>query len=98
MFSVIDTIRVKLLIIPSPYPVSGAVLHSHFYTHLICPNKCLPILYSEMSMALSELKTTFAVKFLEKGSTSSYPMIIAKVFEGMFELSNANVKLKLLNN
>ena len=51
-----------------------------------------------MSMTLGELKTTLAVKFLEKRSASGYPMIIAKVFESVFELSNANVKLKVLND
>ena len=97
-FSIIDAIRVELFIFPSPYPVPSAALHPHFYTHLICPNKCLPILHSKMSMALGKLETTFAVKILEKGLTSGYPMIIAKVFEGMFELSNADVKLEVLDN
>ena len=76
----------KFLIILSPYPISGTALHPHFHTHLICPNKCLPILHSEMSMTPSKLETTLAVKFLEKGSTSGYPMIIAKIFESVFEL------------
>ena len=51
-----------------------------------------------MSMTLGELKTTLAVEFLEKGSASGYPMIISKVFESVFELSNANVKLKVLDD
>ena len=51
-----------------------------------------------MSMALSELEAALAVKFLEKGSSSGYPMIIAKVFESVFELGNANVKSKVLND
>jgi hypothetical protein len=51
-----------------------------------------------MSMALSELETALSVEFLEEGSTPGYPMIIAKVPESMFELGNANVKLKVLNN
>jgi hypothetical protein len=51
-----------------------------------------------MSMALSELETTFPVKFLEKGSASGYSMIIAKVIESDFELGDANVKLKGLDN
>ena len=38
------------------------------------------------------------VKFLEKGSILGYPMIITKVFESEFELSNANIKLKILND
>ena len=51
-----------------------------------------------MGMAPSKLEMTLAVKLLEKGSVSSYPMIIAKVFESMFELGNANVKPEVLNN
>ena len=51
-----------------------------------------------MSMTLSELEATFAVKLFQKGSISGYPMIIAKVFECAFELRYANVKLKVLNN
>jgi len=39
-----------------------------------------------------------AVKLLEKELALGYPMIIAKVFESMFELDNANVKLDVLNN
>jgi len=89
---------VKLLIIPSSDPVSGASLHSYFHTHLICPNKYFPILHSEMDMASSKLETTLAVKLLEKGLASDYPMIIAKFFESIFELGNANVKLEILNN
>jgi len=49
-------------------------------------------------MALSKLETALAVNILEKGSMSSYPMIVAKVFESRFELCNANVKLEVLNN
>jgi hypothetical protein len=89
---------VKLLIIPSPYPIPSTALHPYFDAHLICPNIGLPILNSEMSMALGKLETTLAINVLEKGSTSSYPMIIAKVLESTFELCNANVKLKVLNN
>ena len=44
-----------------------------------------------MSMVLSELEMPFALKFLEKGSTSSYPMIIGKVFESKFEYYDADV-------
>src|SRR5580692_7493527 len=86
-FSIINTIRVKLLIVPSPYPVPGAALHPHFDTHLICPNKCLPIFNSEMSMALGKLETTLSIEFLEKRSTSGYSMMVAQVCEGTFELS-----------
>src|SRR5438105_2636686 len=50
MFSVINTVRVKPLIIPSPYPIPGAVLHPHFDTHLIRPNKGFPILNSKVSV------------------------------------------------
>jgi len=98
MFSVINTISVKLLTIPSPYPVSGASLHFYFHTYFICLNKCFPIFYSEMGMAPSKLEAMLAVKLLEKGLASSYLMIIAKVFESMFQLDNANVKLEVLNN
>ena len=91
MFSVIDITRVKPLIISSP-SVSSTVLHLHFYTHLICPNKAFPILPSEMSIMLSELETMLAVEFVEKGLLSGYPIIIAKVFKSMFELGNANIK------
>jgi len=97
-FSVIDTIKVKLFVIPPPYPVPSAPLHSHFHTHLICPNKCFPILHCEMSMVLGELETTLPVKFLEKGSMSGYSMIVAEVLESMFELGNANIKLEVLND
>ena len=45
-----------------------------------------------MNMVPSELNTMLAVKLLEKGLISSYPIIIVKVFESMFELGNANVK------
>jgi hypothetical protein len=62
------------------------------------PNKHLPILNSEISIVPSELETTLPVEFLEKGSLSSYPIIIAKVFDSVFELGNVNVKLKVLNN
>jgi hypothetical protein len=98
MFSVIDTIRVKLLVVPSPYPVPGAALHPHFYTHLICPNKCLPIFNSEMGMTLGKLETTLSIEFLEEGSASGYSMIVAKVLESTFELSDADIKFKVLNN
>ena len=98
MFSIIDTISVKLLIIPSPYPVSTTALHLYFYTYLICLNKYFSILHCKMSITLCKLETMFAVEFLEKESISDYPMIIAEVFENMFELGNTNVKLKILNN
>jgi len=51
-----------------------------------------------MGMASSKLETMLAVKLLEKESASGYPLIIAKVFESMFKLGNANVKLEVLNN
>jgi len=98
MFSVIDTIKVKLLIIFSPYLVSSAVLHPHFDTRLISLGKCLPIFNSEISMALGKLKTTLLIEFFEKGSVLDYSIIVAKVFESIFELSNANIKLEVLNN
>jgi len=53
---------------------------------------------SAMSMILSELETTFVIKFTEKELLLGYLMIIAKVFESVFELSNTNVKFKVLND
>ena len=97
-FFVINTIWVKLLVIPSPYPVPGAALHPHLYTHLISSNKCLLIFNSEMSMALCKLETTLSIEFLEKRSVSGYSMIIAKVLESTFESSDAGIKLEVLNN
>ena len=49
-------------------------------------------------MTFGKLKAPLPVEFLEKGSSSGYPMIIAKVFESVFELGNANVKFKVLND
>src|SRR5579859_4567408 len=83
---------------PSSIPSPLCSLHPHFHTHLICPNKCFPILHCEMSMVLGELETTLPVKFLEKGSMSGYSMIVAEVLESMFELGNANIKLEVLND
>jgi hypothetical protein len=97
-FLVIDTIRVKFFILLSPYPDSGAVFHSNFNPHLICLNKCFPIIHSEMGMSLGKLEATLPIKFFEKRLMSGYPMIVSKVFEGQFELSDANVKLKVLDN
>jgi hypothetical protein len=51
-----------------------------------------------MSMALGKLETTLSIEFLEKRSTSGYLMMVAQVCEGTFELSNANVKLEVLND
>jgi hypothetical protein len=51
-----------------------------------------------MGISLGKLEATLPVKFLEKRSMSGYPMIVSKVFEGPFELSDANVKLKVLDN
>ena len=39
IFSVIDTIRMKLFIISSLYPISTIMLYFHFYIHLIFSNK-----------------------------------------------------------
>jgi hypothetical protein len=89
---------VKLLIILSSYPVPGAALHPHFDNHLICPDKWLPILNSEMSIALGKLEMTLSIEFLEEGSASSYSMMVAQVHKGLFELCNANVKLEVLND
>jgi len=51
-----------------------------------------------MGMSFGKLEMILPVKFLEKKSMSGYPMIIAKGFEGPFELSDAVVKLKVLDN
>jgi hypothetical protein len=51
-----------------------------------------------MSITLCKLEAMLPIKFLEKGLMSCYSMIIAKALETAFELSNANVKLKVLNN
>ena len=93
-----NTIRVKLLIILSLYPIPSAVLHPHFDSHLIRSNIGLPILNSEMSMALGKLKMMLVINVLKKHAMSSYLMMIAKVLESTFELCSINVKLKVLNN
>ena len=49
-------------------------------------------------MALGKLKTTHFIEFLKEGSASGYSMIVAQVYNGLFELCNTNVKLKVLNN
>jgi len=77
MFSVINTISVKLLVIVSPNPVPGATFHAYFDTHLICPNICLLIVNSQMCMALCNLEATFPIEFLKKGTASGYLMIVA---------------------
>ena len=92
---VINTIRVKFLICLASYPVPGAAFHPDFHTHLISPNICLPILNSQMCMAFCKLETTYAVKFLEKGSASGYSMIIAKVFESVFKSVGVDIKLEV---
>jgi hypothetical protein len=46
----------------------------------------------------SKLKMTLVVKFLERRLTSSYLIIIAKVFESVFEGDDVNVTLKVLDN
>ena len=49
-------------------------------------------------MTFGKLEAPLPVKFLEKRSASSYPMIIDKVFEGVFEGGDANIKFKALYN
>ena len=49
-------------------------------------------------MTFGKLEASLSVEFLKEGSVSGYPMIVAKVFESIFELSNANVKLEVLND
>ena len=49
-------------------------------------------------MTFGKLEASLSVEFLEEGSALGYPMIVAKVFESIFELSNANVKLEVLND
>ena len=88
----------KLFVILSLYPVSTAVLHFYFDTHLISSGKGFPIINSKMSMMLSKLEAMFVVKPFEKGLMLSYLMIIAKVFECAFKLRYSNVKLTVLNN
>ena len=97
-FFIINIINVKLFIFSSPYSVSGTVLHFNFNAHFIYPNKDLSILYNKINITSSKQKMTLPVKFLEKGTMSDYLIIIVKVFESVFELSNTNVKLKILNN
>jgi hypothetical protein len=46
-------------------------------------------------MTPSKLEATLAVELLEKGSSSGYSMIIAKVFEGKFKGVWVDVKLKV---
>ena len=88
----------SFLIVPCPYSVSAAALRSHIYVHLSCSNKGFSILNSEMGMAPCKLKTMFPVKFLEKGSVSSYTMITAKVFKDMFEGVRRDAKFMVLDN
>ena len=89
---------VKLLILFSPYSISTAALHSHFDTHLICPNKCFSIFNSKVDMTFGKLESPLPIKFLEKRSASDYLMIIAKVLEGVFEGGDTNIKFKALDN
>ena len=49
-------------------------------------------------MTFGKLEAPLPVEFLEKWSASGYPMIIAKVLEGVFEGGDANVKFKALYN
>ena len=51
-----------------------------------------------MSMALGKLEMTLSTEFFEEGLVSSYSMMVVQVREGSFELCNANVKLKVLND
>jgi len=95
---IINTIKVQLLILFSPYSISTTALHSHFDTHLICPNKCFPIFNSKVGMMFGKLEPPLLIKFLEKRSASGYLLIIAKVLEGVFEGGDANIKFKALYN
>ena len=85
----------KLFIIPSLYPVSGAALYPHFDIYLIYLNKDFPILHSEMPY---KLEVTLMVLILEKELASGYSIIIAKVFESMLESWDMYIKFKVLNN
>jgi hypothetical protein len=49
-------------------------------------------------MTFGKLEAPLPVELLEEGSMSGYAMIIAKAFEGHFELGNADVKLKVPRN
>jgi hypothetical protein len=49
-------------------------------------------------MTFGKLKAPLAVKFLEKGSASGYPMIVTKVFEMVFEGVGMDVKLEVFDD
>ena len=51
-----------------------------------------------MNIVTSEMKTMLLIKFLEKELALNYLIIIIKVFKTVFELSNVNIKLEVLNN
>ena len=74
------------------------MLYVNFHTYFINSNKGLPVLNSKVCIIFDKLKTSLLVKFHQKKLASSYWLIIAKVFESIFKLSNTNVKLKVLNN
>lgn len=46
-------------------------------------------------MIFSELEMMFSIKFFEKGSASSYLMIVAQVFEIIFQGVVVDIKLKV---
>jgi len=51
-----------------------------------------------MSMPFSKLQSTLAIKLVEKGSTSGYPMTIAKTLKGLYECVGMNLKLEVSDN
>jgi hypothetical protein len=49
-------------------------------------------------MTSSKLEATLAVKLLEKGSSSGYPMIIAKRFKGSFKCIGRDIKSEVVDD
>ena len=86
----------KLLIIPSLYSISNTALHFHYNTYFISANKDFSILYREIDIVSSKLEITFVVKFLKKELMPNYLIIVAKIFEDVFE--SIKSKLKIFNN
>ena len=51
-----------------------------------------------MSIPFSKLQSTLAIKLIEKGLTSGYPIIIAKTLTDLYECIGMNLKLKVSDN
>jgi len=95
---VVNTVRVELFISFLLYPVLDSLFHSNFNTHLICPDRCFSIIYTQMSIPFSKLQSTLAIKLIEKGLTSGYPIIIAKTLTDLYECVGMNLKLEVSDN